>query len=831
MRISGLVFFAIILIMLIAVCGCSGNPTVPNAQSPDGTITSGLERTSGSSSHNMWGLWQFVLDPDAGTMDVIPLRAGNMHVNALVLLEPPPGVDLKVSNLSFDGAVCDIDVTLIHPFPGLSQFIGFDVAGILFTKGTQSGYIHPDLLLAGDGDSRLLNPDGWTRWWNPVEFDIPGQPIFRYKDGLLGNKHEIAEFNCTLNGYKLFCDELEENEDVLTLDPESRAHFLHGFSNTRHYTIDFTGGIVFNYAVDASWELPVGDPPFTPEIYAPEANKPEAWAISMTETENSLFNDGSTYGGDLILTIDVWDHYNAGLNTLWVESPGNFIPEIVLAPTGGGDGYSTYVVDIIDAVPGPGSIDILIGIESEVIGYYDVLPDDPITAYFMYTADVSDQTPWPPGLYVDADYTGGDSNGSPEKPFVTIQDGMAVATTDDSIFVDYYDGGDNLYDTAGLVLISDVDLIGWNWNSSSPYKPKVTCLDGGKVFYGLNICNFLIEGFEIIVPAGPSFTKWVGGQGLCGVHFEDSDAIAGGGSTNDNTIRKCLFTGVVTIPAGYMPIHMEGAVGTTIELCEFRDILGVSSSSFDIINCVMGYCSDNTTIRQNWMHDLTADATTGSGRLEGIRLLWSDDIIITNNLMNAFNGINGYSNIRGIYIDGQGGIYHSNNPLVANNTINDTHCGATGFNNAITFSNTIHGEFAIPDIQIYNNIVSNTYGSPSSCAYTHVQPDPYETYMALFCNAYNTAYLDSGGYNGYIGIGMGTGTYGNWTNPQDPDYIDPLNNYFDLSEESTSQYGAPDIVDWDDTGDPSGDQHDHDINTRSRMGAFGGPGGGWWPLD
>jgi len=235
-------------------------------------------------------------------------------------------------------------------------------------------------------------------------------------------------------------------------------------------------------------------------------------------------------------------------------------------------------------------------------------------------------------------------------------------------------------------------------------------------------------------------------------------------------------------------------------------------------------------VKQNWVHDLVADASAGSGRIRVFGFLWSDDVVITNNLIHSLEAFNGYCNIGAIYIDGQPGDAHSNNPIIMNNTIDKAATNGNGFANMILFSNTIVGTYAIPNIKLVNNIVSNTSGSASSRAYQHVQPDPDDPCIADFCNAYNTAWLHANGADGYLNIVKGTGTYGNWINPQDPDYINPPDNY-DLPTSSTSQYGDPSFVDWDDTGDPSNDPSNNNIETRSRMGAFGGPEGGWWPLD
>jgi hypothetical protein len=156
-------------------------------------------------------------------------------------------------------------------------------------------------------------------------------------------------------------------------------------------------GLVFNYAVDASWVYPQGSPPWSvPDDFPPAANRPEAWNASITETENTLWSDGTNSGGSLSLSIGLWDHYDAGLNTIYAESPGNFSPTGAIPPTGGGVGYSTYTVDIESATPALGSIDILITAECEVEGYQDLLPGKKVAAYFTHKAIVGSAHPADP---------------------------------------------------------------------------------------------------------------------------------------------------------------------------------------------------------------------------------------------------------------------------------------------------------------------------------------------------------------------------------------------------------------------------------------------------
>lgn len=386
----------LVVLILVLACGCSyahsDIPTIPD--SPPAGVE--FVPDSGFTDHYVLGLWQLVADPDSDSIEIAELRTGSVHINLLPVLEPPVNEKLCVTDISFDGLICDFNLNLTHPFPGESQFTGFDCCGIIFTKGTVTGFHDSDLRMAGDGETRVLNPDGYTRWWNPPGFSIPGPPVLRYHDGLMGLPHETAEFDCTLNAYKLFSNDLGADDDVLDLDPTNRNPFLHSVVLTRHYTIDFAGGLVLNYAVDVNWEMPIGQVPYDLDDFPMEANRAEAWAYTVTELENSLWNpypDGDTSGGDLSLAIEIWDHQNADLNTVWVDSPGNFTFTSTSTPISGGPGYSTYQVDINGATPDFGSIDILIGVESEVAGYWDVLPDKPLTAYFTYTATVATEMP------------------------------------------------------------------------------------------------------------------------------------------------------------------------------------------------------------------------------------------------------------------------------------------------------------------------------------------------------------------------------------------------------------------------------------------------------
>lgn len=900
-------------LMMITALSCSSDPVVTSS---DLAEFSSPAHSVGAqnNSHCLWGYWECIADPEAGTLDVSPLRTTAMHLNVVPILEPPAGAKLKISNVKFDGNICDVDVTLVHPFPGLTQYIGFDVAGIFISKGTLAGFSDPDLIMAGEGETRLLNADGYTRWWNPSEFGIDGQPIFRYKDGLMGTKHSKANFECTLNGYKLFGNDIGIKDDILGLDPKNRIAFLPGSSNTRHYKIDFSGGVIFNYAVDANWEPPAGNPPFTPEQYAPEANRPEAWAISITELQNTLYNDGKgNLGGDLKLKLEVRDHFNAGQNKIKVESPGNFNPVMSTTPISGGDGYSIYEVDIVNATPKPGSIDLLIQVESEVVGYANVIADKNVTAYFTYTADVSPtqigkapvalmhattpttiiygqsvsfdatastgtepltfewdfngdgvhggsqdtftgdvKTPtrtfnqlgdvnvtlkvsnaWgyhisdpvvvkvsydPLDIFVDGDYTGTDSNGTPQKPYKTIQQGMNAVTAGKKVHVDYFSGG-AYYDTAGLTLKSNVTLIGDNWNGGGPGKPKADNTSQIYTFSG-NVSNFTLEGFEIglaEVPGNPSHY---------GVSFSGSGI----------TIRRNKFTDQMDdtgLQYGVSrPIYMNNCSNSLVEFNDVGPMYWHSDTPGEYARVLWGmYFSDcnNIVVKNNFIHDFLIDYDGETSQWGQIRMFCLHcyncvNAKVHNNLICHIKGINDYDyRIEALMMEGISG---GDKYMYYNNTIDNLDHSQS------------NGNFALRGVFIYstnatgsyiNNTLISNFKAPGG------QSSNMTAYFSSTSNLYNisysTAYNMGTITNYFINLILGNGC----TNYPgiDPKYVNNTTPPYNYKFQSGSgcEMGDPNFIDWDDTGAPSGNPNEPNINNRSRLGCFGGPDGNWDPYN
>ena len=133
------------IVVLLMLAGCSGD---------GGTLAppNDIERVT-YGNHAMRGLWQFTADPVAGTLDIVPMRVSEMHVNVLPFLEPPPFLNLTLESLEFNGDIIEAEIGLRHLFLSLTEFAGFDVCGVLITNGSITGFDNSDLVMAGGDDT------------------------------------------------------------------------------------------------------------------------------------------------------------------------------------------------------------------------------------------------------------------------------------------------------------------------------------------------------------------------------------------------------------------------------------------------------------------------------------------------------------------------------------------------------------------------------------------------------------------------------------------------------------------------------------------------------
>ena len=409
------VLLAVVLFSALLAMGCSG--TGGNPVTPDNNLTNGNLHGAQTQTH-LWGYWDIYIDIANQKVEAVMNRSAMFTANVVTFVNKP------ATNLSFaiygtpvagDYIDVDIDVSMTHPFPGLTQYNGYDVRGVFIGAGSSSLTYDPGLIYAlhnGDqemydyndketlaytdpyGDELVGMPDGYTRWFNAVEFPIKG--VLGYTQGKLATPNYQANLTATLNPYKYFADGIGPTDnmwDWVNANPDTRGVFTAGSTNTRNYYLRFPNvyGVNYGYSVVASWkgEAPEDHP----------ANAQEAIALSVGVTPSLYFVNNTDKGGDLILDVDLWG-WDYQPSTIFIESSVLGAPHqfdaTEMTPVGGNENYSTYHVDI----PADG----LAGADGNtfwVIPQYDEFdytceftppggaPGAPLAAFFLYDLYVS----------------------------------------------------------------------------------------------------------------------------------------------------------------------------------------------------------------------------------------------------------------------------------------------------------------------------------------------------------------------------------------------------------------------------------------------------------
>jgi len=393
-----LIVFAFVIAILVGCAGAGVAPTSPNVDQPGGGIdnapdlTGAAQAETQSSGHALLGYWDVLVNAEDETIEFVPLRTSSYHFNMAPVLDSAMALGLTEPPQIISG-VLYANVKLTHPFPAKLNLSGFDVKGIVITEGSKTGFADTGIKIAGPTESRLLNADGFTRWWNPAEFTHTG--ITGYNQGKLGTSINPANA-ATLNGYKLFADGFGVDESMSTLDPESRAFFQAGSVNSRHYEISLAGGFKFNYAVDCSWAAPTVNPPVNlPDDFPIEANQNEPYYFEVSEPVNTLWYDGGFHAGNVFYDITVYSWKDiADFGPLTVEAPGSFTDSSD-TPDSTTANSATYhfefiIPDLSSALP----LDTLFSMQ--VPGSYNTAltgVDKPLCGYHRHLTSVSDENP------------------------------------------------------------------------------------------------------------------------------------------------------------------------------------------------------------------------------------------------------------------------------------------------------------------------------------------------------------------------------------------------------------------------------------------------------
>ena len=245
--------------MIWGLISCSGvNPSTPGTSVPE-TLR---DSRSLESNRWLWGNWKMYIPADHSRIEVTPLRAAEMHYNVKMLLENGPCdtcIWLSKFEDNGDGTV-SVEVAIRHPYPGDDYYTGFDVRGIFQTVGhlvlqsfSGEGPIHGTISSVTMGDPELLNPDGFTNDYPPVN---PGgwAPIFEYQPGGdLGAALDIDDFPPECGGYFW--------PFINYYSSEARRQFASNAVLKRTYHMALPpGDWEFGYTVDAVWAKPTKVP-------------------------------------------------------------------------------------------------------------------------------------------------------------------------------------------------------------------------------------------------------------------------------------------------------------------------------------------------------------------------------------------------------------------------------------------------------------------------------------------------------------------------------------------------------------------------------------------
>ena len=857
--------YVITCALLVSALSCSGggNPVAPPAS---GDLTQPREALQIESNRVLFGTWLLEVPPDHSSIEVIPIRAALGHYNVRTFLENGPchtclsvvGVRPQPNN------VLDVDVRISHPFVGADTFTGFDVRGTVIFPATSefpsSGLTYSS---ADDDGAELLNPDGWTSLFNPIDFaQAPGDlNILSYQQGSFATALDNAS---TLNAYKAFYRE-PDRRPFYTTDTLIKTYSI---------KLPVVGPLRFGYVVDASWEPPSPNPPENiPDDFPVTANAMDAYKISATVGEG--FHES---GGIATCDIEIYDWQGTStISAVGIEIPDLFDGTVYAELDSDFGTISRWDARLENTkLAAYGDYPVLVSVNDVAV--------DPflgsLTAYFITSAHVGLAPGPPPGVYVDRDYPGIPGglpeNGSPEAPFRSITTGIIAAQPGATVHVD---PSPEPYDEQ-VALRSNRILIGENWrNDGDSGKPVLEATDNIETVYGKAVGNITIENFEIR-PGGNLLAEF-----LYGIMLDYADPEE---HQENVTIRSCLFTGdrvhtgnetgdeviccqvyltdnflfennvitdchVGSDQGGYFGgLHVDvcdGAIirGNTITECTFRNsFLGmriwysdlpvlVENNEVSYMNNfeeptgftigwainVIGY--DDVTVRHNTVHDLG-----GPGhRLETVGLFfrcvgdrtyynWNIENNLIYNLyaQDADNTYNS-ADCRGIMFRLNNMSNHLDGLRIVNNAI----AGLTSGEYVTGLQFDLGGGNMLYNYEIENNIFYDITGP--------AEPDAYYDSGIIYAYWPSDDLLVE--YSLFDDISIPNPTFYGVDEGEglifDEDPLFTSDYHLDIS--SPGQLGNPTFVDYDDTGNPSGDPGDPDPETRSRMGSYGGPGGNW----
>ncbi len=319
---------AILLVSALLLIGCNTSNRNPIA-ADFGQPTSSVIEHPGQSNSHLWGYFDVYIDLVNKSVECIPNRSVMFAANIVRFLNATASIQFEVCGIApGSGRVdVDIDVAISHPFPGMTHYNGYDVRGIFIGDGsTDQLWYDPSMSIADKESHQLMYdfgeitsdphpgqvgmPDGYTRWWNPDEFNVPG--TLGYTEGIAATSDYYG--NAHINPCKYFADDLNIEDDLWTFlnDTGDYGVFSSGTTNRRNYYLRFPvpdPGVKFNYAVIANWEAPDIHP----------SNAPEAVACRIIDNSSVYYISHTNLGGSLKLDFSLFNWENLP-STIYIDS-------------------------------------------------------------------------------------------------------------------------------------------------------------------------------------------------------------------------------------------------------------------------------------------------------------------------------------------------------------------------------------------------------------------------------------------------------------------------------------------------------------------------------
>jgi len=453
-------FFLILIILTTIGCNGGGNALTPEL---DGDTH---DKTQASAPY-VWGLWNVELDRVTMELSVEPYRTAEGTWNVTMFLQPPAGnldnlgIEILDTSLFPTEGRIDLRVTLNHPFPS-PKLRGFDIRGVVYGDATSVDPYNTDITYSGAGELRLLNADGYTRWMNAPEFQVPG--VLGYTPGFLGTKDFTP--TATINGYKYFSELMAPDESVYDYFATSLAYVANrgsltpGLQVSRDYHLKFPTSplsVKFQYAIIAGWEKATsggGNP--SPLDFPQNANAFEAIGLTVDDNSSVYMESPTKKGGDIDLRLNIvdwwvyWDGDNLSdyitkivisSNTVGFTAPPSDIIEFDFSAlesfstsAGNAEAVEIFIPDVQPS--GVEDQEILIAIEMSGFGYANpygitnLAGADPLTAYFLHTLEVSPEFNDPPVV-------NGGVSGDSSVFIMDVETYSVDVTDDDSPELDY----------------------------------------------------------------------------------------------------------------------------------------------------------------------------------------------------------------------------------------------------------------------------------------------------------------------------------------------------------------------------------------------------------